>query len=321
MYKIFITGGNGYVGRNLAQYFANKGYQIVVLIRKFDDQYHFNHSNIKVVIGSLSSIDLKKLMEGSDTLIHTAADIDHSNKSKTQWETNVVGTERVLDIAKQLNFKTFIHLSSESVLATGQNLIQINEKTPIPKLSVGHYSKTKACAERIAQSYSSEKLRGIIIRPRMIWGRDDTTALPQLISAVKKNQLAWIDGGHYLTSTTHILNLCYGIELALEKGISSEIYMISDGEPIEFRSFVTSLLATKNIQAPKKEISRNLLKNIAKTFDILQKMSFGIVHGPITFQQYSASAVEITLDISKAEKELGYVPIISRSEGLAEIQI
>lgn len=320
MYKIFITGSNGYVGRNLAHYFANKGHQIVALIRKPGSAHQLDHPNIHIVIGSLSSPSLKSLMEGCETLIHAAADLDHSNQSKTQWETNVTGTERILNIAKQLNFKTFVHLSSESVLATGKSLIKVNEKTSIPKNAVGAYSKTKAYAEKIAKSYATQQFRGIIIRPRMIWGRDDTTALPQLISAIEKKQFAWIDGGHYLTSTTHILNLCYGIELALEKGKSSDLYMITDGESIEFRSFVTSLLTTQNIEAPVKEISRNLLKNMAKTFDYLQKISFGLISGPITFQQYSASAVEITLDISKAERELGYVPIISRLQGLTEIQ-
>ncbi|WP_335955391.1 NAD-dependent epimerase/dehydratase family protein [Acinetobacter guillouiae] len=320
MQRIFITGANGYLGRNLAKYLADKGYFITALTRTTKIHSQLKHTNIQYAVGDLFSVNLKDLMKTSNILIHAAGDTDHTNKSKTQLKTNVDGTERVLSIAKNLGFTKFIHISTESVLSTGKELINVNENHPIPSQHVGNYSFSKALAEQIALSYATDAFRGIVIRPRMIWGRDDTTALSQLVQAAKNNQLAWIDGGNYLTSTTHIINLCHGIELALNSEKIKEIYAITDGEPILFKEFVSLLLKTQNIPITTKEVSRKLLKNLAKTCDLLHKLSLGYLNGPITFQQYSASAVEITLDIGKAQKELNYFPIVTREQGLLEIQ-
>ncbi len=67
------------------------------------------------------------------------------------------------------------------------------------------------------------------VRPRFVWGRDDTTALPALVEAARSGQTAWIEGGDYLTSTTHIDNLCHGVDLALRLGQGGEVYFLADG--------------------------------------------------------------------------------------------
>lgn len=62
-----------------------------------------------------------------------------------------------------------------------------------------------------------------------------------------------------------------------------------------------------------------LLKTIATIGDALGKISGGRIAAPLTMQSYAASAVEVTLDISKARAELGYVPALSRETGLTEM--
>jgi nucleoside-diphosphate-sugar epimerase len=153
-----------------------------------------------------------------------------------------------------------------------------------------------------------------------VWGRDDTTALPQLVQAARCGQFAWIAGGNYLTSTTHIANLCSGIELALARGGAGEVYFLSDDAPVPFREFVSRMLETQNIRPPAKSVSRTLLRTIAVVGDILGKLSRRRIIAPLTLQSFSTSAVEITLSISKARKELGYHPVISHEQGLAEMR-
>ena len=318
-HKIFITGATGYVGRNLVRYFSAKGSQVVALQRSKIDLNH-KIENVEFVQGDLFSKHLCELMKGCTCVIHTAADTDHTNQSHTQFQTNVTGTQAVIEAAKQAGIQVFIHLSTESVLATGNALKNITEDHPLPSSSVGNYSESKAQAEEIVRSATTEKFRTVIIRPRFVWGKDDTTALPQIIQSIENKEFAWISGGHYLTSTTHITNLCFGIEQAIQHGQSGQIYAITDSAPIEFRSFLTQLLATQHIAPPVKEVPRFVVRKIAKISDFLARISQGKIKGPVTFQQYSTSAVEVTLDISKAKKELKYTPIITLSEGLKEIQ-
>jgi nucleoside-diphosphate-sugar epimerase len=68
-----------------------------------------------------------------------------------------------------------------------------------------------------------------------------------------------------------------------------------------------------------KFIPRGLLKAVARIGDGLVRISFGKMRGPLSFQEYATSAVKITLDISKAQRDLGYMPLVSWQEGLKEM--
>ncbi len=64
---------------------------------------------------------------------------------------------------------------------------------------------------------------------------------------------------------------------------------------------------------------RGLIRTIALTGDRLYRASGGRLRGPMSYQDYATSAVESTLDTRKAERELGYGPVISWEDGLAEL--
>jgi nucleoside-diphosphate-sugar epimerase len=155
---------------------------------------------------------------------------------------------------------------------------------------------------------------------RFVWGRDDTTALPQLVEAVRSRRFAWIGGGRYLTDSTHIANLCNAVMLAWRKGRGGEVYFITDGERVMFRDFITALLDTQGIAAPDKSMPRVALRMIASVGDLLGRVLDGRIQPPLTLQQFAASAVEVTLNIGKAERELGYAPVMSRAQGIDEMR-
>lgn len=316
----FLTGGSGYIGRNLIRYLIAQGQSVVALARSDKSAARVAALGAQAVRGDVLDTDLAELMAGCQVLIHAAADTDHDNRSKSQYQTNVDGTRKVLDSARRAGINKALYISTESVLLTGKALHNINEDQPIPATAIGEYSRSKAAAERQALAFASEDFQVIVVRPRFVWGRDDTTALPHLVEAAVSGQLAWIDGGRYRTSTTHIHNLCVGIDRALENGKNGEVYFISDDEPVEFRQFATDLLASQGISAPDKNVPLWLLKTLAAGGDFLSRISAGAIRGPVTRQSLATSAVEVTLDISKAKTELDYRPVISRAEGLVELK-
>ncbi len=159
------------------------------------------------------------------------------------------------------------------------------------------------------------------LRPRVVWGRYDGTALPTLVRMVKTGRFAWISGGHYLSSATHIANPCHAVDLALERGRSGEIYHITDGPARPFRETVTGLLASQGLAAPEKSVPRAVLRLLARVGDGIHRASRGRLKGPLSFQEYASSAVEISLNTDKAMRELNYRPVISWEEGLEEIHL
>ena len=118
----------------------------------------------------------------------------------------------------------------------------------------GAFAQTKIGQNHFQSSGTLAKARYgldvVVVRPRFIWGRDDTTALPTLLAAVQSGQFAWISGGGHLTTTTHIANLCHGVELAAIKGRGGEVYFLGDEEPVRFRDFASALMKTHGVTHP-----------------------------------------------------------------------
>lgn len=317
--KLFITGGSGYIGRNLIRHYVAKGRPVVALARSEAASERVRALGAEPWRGDLLSPDLAAGMADCSELIHAAADTDHGRGTAAQIATNLDGTKNVLAAAVRTGIARMVHVSTESVLLDGGPLVNVKENHPLPARAVGAYSRTKAAAERLALSSNTEGFAVIVVRPRMVWGRDDTTALPQLIGAASSGQLAWIDGGHYKTSSTHIANLCAGIDLALANGRGGEVYFLSDGEPWAFRKLVSGMLAAHGIAVPDSTVPRWLLRSMAVVGDALAGLTAGRVTLPITMQSFATSAVEVTLDITKARTELGYQPVVTIEEGLAEM--
>jgi nucleoside-diphosphate-sugar epimerase len=318
--RIFLTGASGYVGRNLIRHFVARGVEIAALVRSDSSAELVRSLGAIPVRGELLDRALSAGMAGCDALIHAAANTDHGPASEKQRRVNEDGTYAVLDTARAAGIRKVIHLSTESVLATGKPLVNVDETMPLPQKPAGGYSRTKAAAERIALAANASDFSVVVLRPRFVWGGDDTTALPALTQAVKSGKFAWISGGTYLTSTTHIANLCAAVALALGRGRGGEVYFISDGAPVPFRSIVSALLETQGLVIPEKTVPRAVVRTVATIGDILAKISGGKIVPPLTRQAYATSAVEVSFNIGKARRELGYEPVISREEGLAELR-
>lgn len=316
---IFITGAGGYVGRNLIRHFKAQGRPVVGMVRNAKAAHLISSFGARPVIADMLTSDMTPLMEGAESLIHAAASLDHG-PGRVALDVNRDGTERVFAAAKRAGIESAVHISTDSVLQAGKPLRNVDETTPYPTRPAGAYSAGKIEAERVALR-ASQDMRVTILRPRMVWGRDDGTALPTLADMVRSGRFAWISGGTYLCSTTHIANLCHAADLALQRGRSGEVYHITDGPARPFRETVIGLLETQGIVAPDKSVPRGVLRAIASFGEGLYRLSGGRIGGPISSQEYATSAVEITLDTSKAERDLGYLPLISREAGLNEIRV
>ncbi len=174
-------------------------------------------------------------------------------------------------------------------------------------------------AEKITLEANSPKLTTVAVRPRFIWGPGDTTVLPAIIEAVEKNRFAWVDGGRYATSTCHVTNACEGILCALEHGRGGQAYFITDGEKVEFRTFLTELAATAGIELPDRSVPRWLLAAVSAIGEAIWRPLHMPGTPPVTRTFLALSGQEMTVDDGLAYRELGYRPVITRDEGLRQL--
>ncbi len=318
---LLVTGASGYLGRNIVREFLARGHNVRGLTRSDASSDLIRQLGAEPVRGDIMDrASLYAAMNGAIALVHAAADTHHGRPTTAQERTNLEGTQNVYDAARAAGVRRAVHISTEAVLVDGRPIMNADETWPIPEKLAGGYSRTKAGAERVALAANGNGMDVIVIRPRFVWGRDDTTALPQLVAAFNSGKLVWFDGGEYLTSTTHIANVVEGVRLCLEKGRGGEVYFVTDAEDIAFRPWVTALLATQGIDASGvKNVPRGLMNFIVNAGELLVNLTGGALSGPLGRQEYATVGNTVTLNIAKARQELGYTPVISRTAGLAEL--
>jgi nucleoside-diphosphate-sugar epimerase len=182
------------------------------------------------------------------------------------------------------------------------------------------YCSTKARAEQAVRGAGGDGLETVVVRPRFVWGPGDTVVLPGLLEAVQSGRFSWVGGGGHRTSTTHVDNVVEGLFLAATRGAPGGVWFVTDGEPVVFRDFVTRLLATKGVEPPDKNAPLGVAKASAAAAETLWRLLPLKGRPPITRMAVWVSALECTIDISRAAAELGYEPVVTIEDGLAGLQ-
>jgi nucleoside-diphosphate-sugar epimerase len=252
-------------------------------------------------------------MAGTDVVIHAAAYVEEHGPLAEFLRVTVTGTENALAAARAAGVPRFVHVSTEAVLVDGKPIVRADETRPRPTRPIGPYPLSKGLAEERVLAASRDGLATVIVRPRFIWGAGDTNLLPKIAELVKRGRFAWIGGGRHLSSTCHVDNAAEGILLAAERGGSGEIYFLTDGEPAEFRAFLTQVLATYGADPGDRSVPRWLARIVAA-------LTGWMKHPPVTRTAIALVGQEVTVVDAKARRELGYTGHVSRERGLAELR-
>jgi len=321
MTRAFVTGGSGFVGRELIASLRARADQVVALARSDAAERVVKELGAEVARGDLDDLTgLRTGLEGCGVVYHCAAKVGDFGPPSEFERVNVVGTGNLLHAARAAGVTRFVHISTEAVLVGGPPIVRADETWPRPVRPIGEYPRTKGLAEeRVLAANAPPVFATVIVRPRFIWGRGDTTLLPRLVKAVRAGQFAWFDGGRYLTSSCHVRNVCEGTLLAAEKGSPGGIYFLTDGPPVEFRSFVTELLATQHVVPGGRSLPGWLARALGATAEQLWTWFPLPGSPPLSRAAVRLIGQEVTVDDTRARRELGYVGRVSREEGLREL--
>jgi nucleoside-diphosphate-sugar epimerase len=319
--RAFITGGSGFLGRRLIPTLREQGHWVRALGRSEAARKVVREAGAEPCEGDLSDVEaLKRGMEGCDVVIHAAASLKQWGPRAEFFEANVRGTENVLQAARAAGVKRFVHVGTEAAFVDGTPMVNMDETRPLPAKPIGNYASTKNEAERLVLSVNSPELATLVVRPRFIWGKDDTSVLPILVDAVKSGRFRWVDGGKFNTSTCHVANCVEGTLLAAEKGRGGEAYFLTDGAPINFREFITAMLKTQGVDPGNKTIPFGLAMTLASVSEALWNF-FRLPGNPlITRQELLLAGREVTVSDAKARRELGYEGRMTREAGLREME-
>jgi nucleoside-diphosphate-sugar epimerase len=320
MKQVFVTGGSGFLGRHLIANLRAREIEVRALARSSSAAEQITNVGAQPVMGDLGNpASLQPAMNGCDVVFHAAAIVrDWGNKAEFE-QVHVRGTQNVLSAAKAAQVPRFVHVSTEAVLAGHPKLHNVDERMPLPHSPLGPYSSTKGKAEKLVLAANEEGFATIVVRPRFVWGQNDTSLLPQILGAVRAGTFRWIDGGNYLTSTTHVENACEALLLAAEHGRGGEIYFVTDGPPVQFRQFLTELLKTQGVAPPKASVPRFVARVSAVVVESVWPLLGKKSAPPATRMAVKMLGEEVTINDAKARAELGYKTRVTHEQGLAEM--
>ena len=269
----FVTGGSGFVGGRLVERLARDGWSVRALARSDRAADAVRVRGAEPVRGDLGDLSaLVAGMEGADVCFHSAAKVEDFGPWKEFARVNVQGTRNVLRACRAAAVGRAVHVSTEAVLMHGQPLVHADETYPLALRSKAPYSRSKAMAEQVVLEEGRGALEAMIVRPRFVWGRGDTTLLPVLVEGTRSGAFRWVGGGRHLTSTTHVENTVEGLLCAAEHGRGGRTYFVTDGDPLPFRDFVGELIATQGVTPPEGSVPTVVARALAATGETAWKL-------------------------------------------------
>jgi len=318
----FVTGGSGFIGGRLVERLVREGRPVRALARSDVSAAAVERLGAEPVRGDLADREsLAAAATGAEVAFHLAAHLGEWGSWEDFERGNVTGTRNVLAACEAVGVRRFVHCGTEAALMAGDPLVGVDETAPLRPDSTAPYPATKAMAEQAVRAASRAGFETVVVRPRFVWGRGDTTLLPEMVATVRAGKWAWVGGGRNRTDTTHVDNVVEGLLLGAERGRPGEAYFVTDGEPVVFRDFVAAMLETQGVEPPNRSLPAWAAAPLARVAETAWRLLPLPGAPPMTTFRSWLLTQECTIDISKARDELGYAPPVSHAEGLAGLRV
>lgn len=304
MTKILITGGAGFIGSNFVKYMIDKysEYEIINLdaltycgnLENLKDiENKDNYAFIKGDIRDKTIID--DLISKVDYVINFAAE-SHVDRSIVDPEifikSNILGTQILLNAAKEHKIKKYIQISTDEVYGTLGKTGYFTENTPLKPNSP--YSASKASADLITRAYfETFDLPMNITRCSNNYGpyQFPEKLIPLMISNTLENKKLPIYGdGKNIRDWLHVHDHCRAIDLVLHEGKLGEVYNIGGNNE------------KQNI-----EIVKLILNELSRDESLIEFVKDRLGHD----RRYA-------IDSSKIQSELGWKPKYTFKSGIKE---
>jgi dihydroflavonol-4-reductase len=306
--KVFITGITGLLGRHVAQLCVREGYEVTALVRNRNVNHSQFQHDLTICYGDLTNVhSIPESLNGAEIIIHCAADTSMGARSNSKQEqTNINGLQNLISIAKKVNIKRFIHVSTANTIVYGDAARPADESIKFTTAPVRlPYINTKIMGEEmLLNEYKIHGFPVIILNPTFILGPYDyNLSSGKLIWAIMQKRLfLYPSGGKNIVDVRDVAQVAVN---AINKGKIGHNYLICN-ENLTYKEIISRTCETAKITFPK----------------IRMPYFMGIVIGNIgSFIEYmtgrlspiNSKTIKITFEnhyyrADKAKNELGFTP-------------
>jgi len=308
--KVFLTGGTGFIGGEVARQLRARGDDVACLARSPERAEVLSALGCTLVPGDLGDAEaIAAGMAGCDAVIHAAAMYEVGIPAKQRpamYEANVRGTERVLRAAQEEKVPRIVYVSTVGIFGNTHGKV-VDEGYEHPgREFTSYYEETKLEAHRIAKRMiEKEDLPCIIVQPGGVYGPGDTSQVADLLEQFLGGKMPMIPFPELGICLSHVEDIAGGILLALDSGKLGETYVLS-GPVTTMREAIETVAALTDRKAPKRAVPTPLLKAMAPIGPLVGKL----MGQPPNLRELISSADGVTFWASheKASRELGYAP-------------
>jgi nucleoside-diphosphate-sugar epimerase len=307
--KAFVTGGTGFIGGRLVRKLRERGDDVVALVRSPDKALELERLGVELVKGDLTDVDaIRRGTEGADAAFHGAAiykvGIPRSQREE-MFETNVRGTERVLDAAIQAGVPRIVYVSTVNVFGnTGGEVVDESYERPQDGF-LSYYDETKYEAHQVALDRIAKGAPIVIVQPGGVYGPDDHSEIGNMIDQVRTGKLFAYMFPETGFNLVHVDDIADGTILAYERGEPGQSYVLG-GEIATMRALVDKTAEIAGRKPPKRDMPVGVLKAVAPVGPVIGK----IMGFPPNFKELISVSDGVTYwaKDDKARERLGYAP-------------
>ena len=312
--RVLVTGATGMVGSAIVRALLKWKRAVRVLARNSERARALFGASVEIAVGDLQDVTgLCRACEGVGEIYHVAGAVDiHEHTNGEIFDTNVEGTRRLLEAARAQHISRIVYTSSVSVYG---DRLPLGVAEDAPFNPAGIYGLSKLRAEQLLQDFVEGGIRGMIVRPCIVYGPGDRYFLPQAVDVMKLPVVPLPDGGRHVVDVVHADDLAAAHLLVMEKGLPGEAYNVTDGGRYQLRDLIHWMTEMLNRSPWRPSIPRWFAARIRPFVKIAGRLVNQRELAHLRREDLDAFFSDYHFDISKVTA-LGYAPRIGANTGL-----
>jgi nucleoside-diphosphate-sugar epimerase len=305
---ILVTGGTGFLGRNMLPILLDAGYAVRVITRHPDAYPWLADLDVEIIQADVADAEaMCQAAQGARYIIHAAGLFRFFGRPQEFEGTNILGTKHILDAAICAGVEKIVHVSTIAVAGYPRDprLVIDEEYPPQP---FDDYQRTKLAGEHIVlQHIAAHQVPAVIIRGGAFYGPYGRYAFNKLFfeDPLIHHLPMGVDGGRHITFPAYIKDVARGILSGLEKGRPGEIYNIS-GHSLPHREVEKTIARVSGTSAFRIPSPSRLMVPVASLLTQLSKLTGHELLYVRNMEPYILGEWNVSID--KACRELGYEP-------------
>ncbi|MEM7300865.1 MAG: NAD(P)-dependent oxidoreductase [Pseudomonadota bacterium] len=300
--KHVIFGGDGFVGRHLAQDLVRDGEEVVVADIVKSPLTHYSKCqfiNLDVTDeAQFSKVDIRP----EDAVYNLSAKMlspimPRAKRHEFFWPVNFYGTKNIIHAMDKAGASNLVHYTTDMIYGHTKT-VPMYEDHPVSPL--GEYGESKLATEVLAEEWRQKGMNISLFRPRLIIGPGRLGILEKLFKLVDLNlPVPMIGSGKNPYQFVSVFDCAEAARLAWKSGFPNEAYNLGSRNPPSVRKLLGRLIEEAD--------SRSILLPtpgwaVKRTLDFLDLINLPIMDP----EQYLIADEECILDCSKGERDLGW---------------